>query len=93
MPHTYIDIIPDITTATEIPSASLVEIEVWDAFIVSHSKCHSKFLREHAYDGGPCEKLQVIIGRTSYRYTGEVWANTITPFLIKNRIPVSVRVL
>ena len=91
MPHTYIDTIPIITDAGDVSRNSLIEIEVWDAFILSHAKCHSRFLVEHSYDQGPWESRPVAIGRTCFRYKNAVWTSTIKPFLNQQRIPVTVR--
>jgi hypothetical protein len=87
------DIVPNNTTKEIIAADSLVQIELWDAFIVSHSKCHAKFLLENSYDQRPFERENMAVARTCFRFTVEVWERLIKSFLIQNRIPVTMQVI
>jgi hypothetical protein len=72
-------------------SQEIVEVKLWEVYIVSsRSKLHV-ILNQYAVDRGPVENIQHEPGRIVYRFTAEDWENDVKPLLYNNRIPVIIK--
>jgi hypothetical protein len=91
MAYSSCDTVPDIKVAEVIPDNSLVEVVMWEAFIIYHYDLHARFLLNHSFDQTPVFRDDMPTGRICYRFTKQIWEDHIKTFLFQNRIPVQVR--
>ena len=72
------------------PENSVIEIQLWEAHLLDRSGQNGKLFVKHSIDG-PVFQEGFPLGRIAYRFTRESWVTEIKLFLIRSRIPVSVR--
>jgi hypothetical protein len=72
-------------------SDGLIEVEVWDAFIVNHSGIVGNFLSKNSVDNGPLIKDNLRHRRTCYRFTRQAWERSVKIMLNRHRVPLLVR--
>jgi hypothetical protein len=90
MTHFRLDTVPSIAE-TQNMADGLIEIEIWDAFIVNHSCILGNFLAKNSVDNGPLMKDHLPHGRTCYRFTRQAWQRSVKTLLNRDRVPVLVR--
>src|SRR5687767_7647609 len=92
MSYTYCDAIPDPSINEKIPNDALIRIFVWEAYTTKRSVTCARFLAIHSFDNGPIIVDKIPLERSCYRFTRTEWASEIKPFLIQNRIPVTIHI-
>jgi hypothetical protein len=90
MAHFRSDSVPSIAEKG-CPPAAVVEIELWEAFLVNHSCVFGRHLVRHSIDKSPFVKANLAHGRICYRFTGHTWNRSVRVLLNENRVPVLVR--
>jgi hypothetical protein len=93
MSYTYRDTIPDHSISENIPNDALIQIFVWEAHTVKRSETCARFLAVHSFDFGPIIIDKIPLDRSCYRFTRMEWFSEVKPFLIHNRIPVTIQIL
>jgi hypothetical protein len=69
----------------------IVEIKLWEAYLIHHRSNLHLALNRFSIDHGPVENAQHEPGRISYRFRAEDWENDIKHLLYENRIPVVIK--
>jgi hypothetical protein len=92
MSYSYSDTVPSASTDDYIPFDTLVYIYVWDAFTIKHMFSYAGVLAYHSVDMGPFTFDNLPPGRTCYRFRKREWNTYVKPYLMQNRIPVTIRV-
>ena len=84
-------------TITDTPAGyseyrqEIVEIKLWEVYLLYNRQNLYKSLSTYALDNGPVEKDQQEDGRVSFRFMAFDWDRTIKQLLYDNRIPVIVQ--
>jgi hypothetical protein len=87
----YNDLVPDWVIRERFPGNAAIEIQLWEAHVNDHHGINGRFLVTQSVDGAPAPTQSFSIGRVTYRFAYDAWFNDVKPFLIQNRIPVSMR--
>jgi len=69
----------------------IVEIKVWEIYLLYNRKNLYNTLSTYSLDNGTVEKDQQEEGRVSFRFMDYDWEHTIKQLLYDNRIPVVVQ--
>jgi hypothetical protein len=87
------DAVPYFSAKENFPYAdALIETEFWEAYILNRGAA-AKFFAGCSHDKGPVNNdAGISSGRIRYRFTSSVWFADVKPFLIRHRIPVSLRI-
>jgi hypothetical protein len=88
----YNDTVPDHTAFECLPSDKLVEVHLWEAFLLGHLGL-SRLLSAHSYDQGAFVSETLPLQRMCYRFTGCVWNDFIKTALNVNRVPVTIKII
>ena len=72
-------------------SAEIIEIKLWEVYLLNNRSSLSKLLTELSCDHGPVENMQHEHGRVNYRFQADTWESTIKPLLYEYRIPVIIK--
>jgi hypothetical protein len=67
---------------------SIVEIRLWEAFLLYNRHNLYTTLSTYAVDNGPIEKEVHDMGTVTFRFTAYDWNNTLKRLLASNNIPV-----
>jgi hypothetical protein len=88
----FSDTVPHQSNFHRCSGDGIVEVYLWDAYLLSHSAPLARLLIADSCDLGAydCEGLEH--GRVCFRFTAKTWERTIRPFLITNQIPVTARI-
>lgn len=69
----------------------IVEIKLWEVYLLYNRQNLYKTLSTYSLDNGPVEKDHQEEGRVSFRFTSFDWDRTIKQLLYDNRIPVIIQ--
>ena len=69
----------------------IVEIKLWEVYLLYNRRNLYKTLSTYSLDNGPVEKDQQEEGRVSFRFMAFDWERTIKQLLYDNRIPVIIQ--
>ena len=69
----------------------IVEIKLWEIYLLNNRANLHKTLAASSVDHGPVEKVQHEPGRVYYRFEASEWENNIKHLLYEYRVPVIVR--
>ena len=72
-------------------AAEIVEIKLWEAYLLQNRSNIHVALNEVSIDRGPVENVQHEPGRLVYRFNAYDWESDIKHLLYENRIPVKVK--
>jgi hypothetical protein len=72
-------------------SMEIVEIKIWEAYLLHDRTNLTLALNQFSIDHGPVEILHHEPGRIAYRFRAEDWENDIKHLLYENRIPVVIK--
>jgi hypothetical protein len=84
-------------TLTDIPSGykdsrqEIVEIKLWEVYLLYHRHNLFNTLSTYSLDNGPVEKDQQEEGRVCFRFMAFDWDRTVKHLLYENRIPVIIQ--
>jgi hypothetical protein len=89
--HTAMQTITDIPAGSSESSQEIVEIKLWEVYLLDNRSNLYNTLSIYSLDNGPIgpvEKDQQEAGRVSFRFMAFDWDSTIKQLLYDNRIPV-----
>jgi hypothetical protein len=72
-------------------SHEIIEIKLWEAYLLNDRNNIHKALNQFSIDRGPVESVQHEPGRIVYRFLASDWENDIKQILYENRIPVVIK--
>ena len=85
------DLVPCSDEIEQFPESFGIEIQLWEAHTNDHLGVKCRLLAKYSLDEAPADTSNFSIGRVAYRFARDAWFGRIKPFLIQNRIPVSIR--
>jgi hypothetical protein len=88
----FSDTVPHQSNFERCSGDGIVEVYLWDAYLLSHSTPLARLLIADSFDLGAYECEGLEHGRVCFRFSTKTWERTIRPYLISNQIPVTVRV-
>lgn len=84
----------ELTAETLVPQSvgqrEIIEIKLWEVYLLNHPTNLYKVLTELSLDGGPVE-VDHELGRVVFRFKVQDWENQVRPLLYQQRIPVIFR--
>jgi hypothetical protein len=83
--------ITDSTAGFNESRQEIVEIKLWEVYLLYNRRNLYTTLSTYSLDNGPVEKDQQEEGRVSFRFMTYDWERTIKQLLYDNRIPVIVQ--
>jgi hypothetical protein len=93
--HPYPIIVMQFISGTPIGiisnSHEIIEIKLWEAYLLNDRNNIHKALTQFSIDHGPVESIQHEPGRIIYRFHASDWENDIKHILYENRIPVVIK--
>jgi hypothetical protein len=84
-------------TITDTPAGlkesrpEIVEIKLWEIYLLYNRRSLYKTLSTYSLDNGPVEKDQQEEGRVTFRFMTFDWERTVKQLLYDNRIPVIIQ--
>lgn len=72
-------------------SHEIIEIKLWEAYLLNDRNRVHKALNQFSIDRGPVESNHHEPGRIVYRFLAEDWESDIKQILYENRIPVVIK--
>jgi hypothetical protein len=72
-------------------STEIIEIKLWEVYLLNNRSSLSKLLTDLSCDRGPVENVQHEHGRVNYRFPAGIWESRIKPILYEHRIPVIIK--
>ncbi len=82
------EIITDAPAGYKESRQEIVEIKLWEVYLLYSRRNLYKTLSAYSLDNGPVEKDQQDEGRISFRFMAYDWERTVKQLLYDNRIPV-----